>query len=418
MVKRHITSFVRESFQTFPSVLINGARQSGKSTLVKQLQQESLVKEYVTLDDLSTLQAAREDPDGFIKQFKNPIAIDEVQRAPDILRAIKKSIDENRRPGRFLLTGSANILSYPRISESLAGRVDIIHLEGLNVREISNQSEPTTFISDLFSGASIVDLRDKWSKELEQKPKLDKDLLAELIFYGGFPEIALKKNPRFCERWMASYQAAYIERDVRDLNRFLESVSFHKLFRLLGLQTGSLMNQKSLGLEVGLDHRTVARYLEILEMTFQTNRLIPWFSNTRKRLIKTPKIYMNDSAQACHLMGIFQPSYLIDSKHWGYLLETWLWAEIRKLITLTTSIECNFYRTHLNREVDFLLTRGFTHWGIECKAAASVGKHDCLGLEDMQAAIGSKVQGIIFYAGDTVLMLSDNILALPFRYLA
>lgn len=416
MIKRHITSFVKQSLKDFSAVLVIGARQVGKSTVVKQLYDEGIFKSYITLDDISQLEAVTNDPHGFIKNASYPLAIDEIQRVPDLLKAIKKSIDEDKRPGRFLLTGSANIFSYPGVSESLAGRVDIIHLEGLSLGEILNQNNPSSFILDIFLGATIPELKDKWTKELEYKPKINNQSLNEYIFYGGFPEVILKKQERFRERWFSSYQSAYIERDVRNINKFLDVVSFAKLFRLIGLQSGNLLNQKNLSIEIGLDQRTISRYLEILETTFQVNQLTPWFSNTRKRLIKTSKIYMNDSGYASYLNGITTPNLLLNSPYYGTIFETWLWAELRKILTLTTGIEQAFYRTHLGKEVDFLLYKGDVFCGIECKATETIQSRHFTGLKDLSEALAPRImRGIILYNGDEIISFSDKFLALPIK---
>ncbi len=417
MIVRHIHNFIRQSMLDFPAVLLNGARQVGKSTLAHQLQKTGVIDRYVTLDDLTTLRVALVDPDGFLQQFQGPVAIDEIQRAPDLLRAVKKRIDEDRKPGQFLLTGSANVLSYPGVSESLAGRVDIIPLEGLSLGELYRQEKPSSLISDLFSGTSLYDLAHHWNKSLENKPALTQQDLSSFIYFGGFPDVALKRDIRFRDRWFSSYETAYIDKDVKDLSRFLDVVSFSKLFHLAGLQTGNLLNQRTLSVEMGLDQRTVARYFEILEMTFQVQTLTPWFSNIRKRLIKTPKIYANDSGQASYLMGIASPDHLMTHPGFGALLETWVWAEIRKLLSMTAGIERHFYRTHLGKEVDFLLNQGMNYWGIECKASTSVSLADCKGITDMIEAIGPQAKGMILYAGSEVIVFSDRIIAVPLRIL-
>jgi len=417
MIQRHIIQLIQESLSQFPAVLINGARQVGKSTLAQQLKDTNLIHTYVTLDDLGTLEAATLDPDGFLSQFRDSVAIDEVQRAPDLLRALKKSIDADRRPGRFLLTGSANILSHRGVSESLAGRMDIVSLEGLSFGELLKQKKPCSLITDLFI-LPPQDLVPKWVEDLKEKPPLEIQDISEHIFYGGFPDVALKKDPRFRDRWFSSYQASYIERDVRDLSRGLDVLSFARFFRLVGLQTGQLVNFRNLGMDVQLDQRTVARYLELLEMTFQVNRLIPWHSNSRKQLIKTPKIYMNDSGQACYLAGIPTLESLSSHPFFGALLETWVWAELRKLLSLTTGIQPFFYRTQEGKEVDFLLSYGHRFWGIEIKAKETLTRKDFSGLEDMIDTLGPQAHGLLLYRGHIPLRFSDQLIALPLRYLA
>lgn len=271
MIERHISKFIKDSLQDFPAVLINGARQVGKSTLADQLKKEGLIDYYITLDDIGHLESARNDPDGFINQFEGSLAIDEVQRAPDLLRAIKKSIDQNRQPGRFLLTGSANILSYPGVTESMAGRMDIISIEGLSSSEIQLNPQAPTFIEDLFSGMSLSDLAKKWNKQLKSKPEVSRTDLLNFIFFGGYPNIVVNRNLRFRNRWFSAYQTAYIERDVRNLTHLIDIISFAKLYKLLALNTGNLVNYSELSIEAQLDHRTVTRYVEILELTFQLN---------------------------------------------------------------------------------------------------------------------------------------------------
>lgn len=417
MIRRFFTDFTLKSLSGFPAVLINGARQVGKSTLVQQLKKENIVRDYITLDDLSTLDAARTNPEGLIARFNAPVAIDEVQRAPDLLVAIKKSIDTDRTPGRFLLTGSANILSLPSVKESLAGRMDILTLEGLSAGEYLHQATPSSFIDDLFKDLSSQDLIEKWQKDLEMKPQLNANILETLVFYGGFPEVLLKKDSYFSTRWFSAYQTAYVERDVRDLNKLLDIVLFGKLFRLVGLQSGNLINYKNLALDVGLDQRTVARYMEILEITFQTNQLQPWFTNTRKRLIKTPKVYLNDSGQMCYLEGIENPNHLTHHPKWGHFLETWIWAELRKLVHLSPNIQSFFYRTHEGKEVDFILTKGSKACAIECKATTTITSKHFQGLRDAQEALQEKTLGIILYFGDHILPFSDTLIAVPIRIL-
>lgn len=185
---------------------------------------------------------------------------------------------------------------------------------------------------------------------------------------------------------------------------------------MIGLQSGNLLNQKNLSIEIGLDQRTISRYLEILETTFQVNQLTPWFSNTRKRLIKTSKIYMNDSGYASYLNGITSPNLLLNSPYYGTIFETWLWAELRKILTLTTGIEQAFYRTHLGKEVDFLLYKGDVFCGIECKATETIQSRHFTGLKDLSEALAPRIMcGIILYNGDEIISFSDKFLALPIK---
>ena len=415
MVKRYVQTLVEESLKAFPAVILNGARQSGKSTLAHQLQKEGTIKEYVTLDHTTTLNAAESDPESFIERFPESVVIDEVQRAPKLMLAIKKAIDDDRRPGRFLLTGSANVLS--RTTESLAGRMDIITLEGLSFGELSNLEKPSSFVKDLFSGLTNKDLTQKWTETLRAELN-DKQLsiparLDSCAFFGSFPEVCLKENIRFRERWYAAYQAAYIERDVRDMSQGLDIVSFSKLFQLAGLRTGQLINYRNLGGDAHLDQRTVTRYMEILQATFQMNFLKPWSSNMRKRFVKTEKLHLNDAGLACFFYGMPSPLALEASPFAGAIRETWVWGEIRKLLTLETGIQSYFYRTHQGKEVDFVLCKGNDLCGLEFKSTKSISSKDFAGLEDFCDATGENARGIILYLGDSLFSFSPRLMAVP-----
>lgn len=417
MIRRAISQFIEDSLKDFPAVLINGARQVGKSTLALMLKENGIIEYYVTLDDIGTWESARNDPDGFINQFKGSLAIDELQRVPDLMRAIKKSIDEDRRPGRFLLTGSANILSYPGVNESMAGRTDIIAIEGLSLGEILSYPRPLSFIEDLFSCENLSQIAQKWNQTLALRPVIEKAELLDFIFFGSYPEVAIKKNIRFRDRWFSSYQSSYIERDVRNLTQLQDIISFAKLYTLLGLNTGNLVNLSELGMEAKLDHRTVTRYVEILELTFQLNLLKPWYSNDRKKYVKTPKVFVNDSGQACYLQGISDPKHLANHPALGALFETWVWSEIRKMLTLTSGIQSYFYRTYQGQEVDFLLSRGSTFWGIETKWSENINKSDFKSLTHMIESMGQKAYGLILYTGKTILPFSDKLMAVPISLL-
>ncbi len=413
MVKRHITSLVQQSLNDFPSVLLNGARQVGKSTLAQQLVAEGLFDDYVTLDDLLVLEAAETDPEGFISQYPGKIVVDEIQRVPKLLIAIKKKIDEDPRPGRYLLTGSANVLSYPKVAESLAGRMDIISLEGLSLGELYQRAHSTDLLNDLFDGIEVEDLISKWKKQSKNLPLINKESLCPYIFFGGFPTSIAKKSVGFSERWFSAYLKSYVERDVRDLSRLLDVVSFSKLFRLAGNNTGNLLNIKKLGSDIGIDQRTVSRYIEILTMTFQINLLNPWFGNAKKRLVKTPKVYCNDSGFACFLAGINQPKDLMTHSQSGALAETWLWSELRKILVYLPSVQAGFYRTHQGKEVDFLLSKGNRCVGIEFKWTDSIRSHDFNGLKDMQSAIGPNTRGIVLYTGKEIIPYTKDLFAVP-----
>lgn len=417
MIKRQIEPQIIHSLQHFPAVLLIGARQAGKSTVAHSLVKEGLLQDYVTMDDLTVLEAVRADPDGFLSSITAPVALDEIQRVPDLMRALKKSIDEDRRPGRFLLTGSANILAYPQVAESLAGRMDVIHLEGLSASELAGRSSPSRFLQDIFAGNDLHALVEHWRQVGKQLPVTTKSILESRFFYGGFPEVALKSDAHFWQRWFSSYLTAYIEKDVRDLARMLDIVSYSKLLRISGLKTSNQLNVNNLAVECGLDQRTALRYLELLELTFQFDQLQPWHRNTRKRLVKTPKLYINDSGLACFLMGIDDPGQLVKSPFIGAIVETWIWAECRKLLSFEPAIQASYYRTHQGHEVDFMFEKGDVCRAVEIKWAQRVVSSDFKGMQDAQEALGKKMMGILLYMGDEIVVFSDSFVALPMQYM-
>ncbi len=413
MIKRHILALIRQSISYFPAILLNGARQVGKSTIAKQIVDEGVLDDYLTLDDLFTFESAQTDPDGFLQEFPGKIVIDEIQRAPKLLLGIKKRIDLTGEPSQFLLTGSANLLSHPQVAESLAGRTDIISLEGLSLGELYKSETPSPILEDLFSDLTTPDLIRKWTQRLKNFPKLTKNDLCKAIYYGGYPRLALEQSSTFTKRWFSSYLKSYVEKDVRDLSQFLDIVSFSKLLRLVGFITGNLLNIKNLSADIGIDQRTTARYLEILSITFQINLLNPWHSNIRKRLIKTPKVYLNDSGFACYLHGINGPDELLHHRHIGALAETWIWSELRKLLVYQPSIEAHFYRTHQGKEVDFLFSQGERHLGIEFKWSNTLSAKDFAGLKDLQSQLGEQLRGVVLYPGDEIVPFGHNLLAFP-----
>ena len=415
MIKRRIETLVCESLKDFPIVLINGARQVGKSTLAKSLQKQGIIEEYVTLDDVNALGVAQSSPLSFLKTFHEArVAIDEVQRAPELLLAIKRIVDEDRVPGRFLLTGSANILSYPKVSESLSGRMDIISLEGVALSELEGSIFRPSFLEEIFSEENGLGvLVAKWNTLLAHK-SLTADKLYDAVFFGGFPEVAIKKNANFKNRWMSAYETAYIERDVRDFSKSLDVVAFSKAYKVAGLRTGNLLNVSSLASDIGLDQRTVTRYLEILEYSFQINLLPPWHSNICKQLIKTPKIYVNDSGMASFLYGIDSPKKLRSNPAYGAILETWLWSEIRKQLPFIPGIKKFLFRSHLRQEIDFVLEKGETLLFMECKSSDQAQESDLRPIDKIKEKHNGRVIGIVFYSGEKAILLNNYCAAIPF----
>jgi uncharacterized protein len=415
MYPRHPTNTIKALLADFPAVMLLGPRQAGKSTLAKQLVTEKILSDYVTLDDLTLLEAATHDPTGFLKQYQSRLAIDEIQRVPELLIALKRTIDNDRTPGRFLLTGSANVLAYEKITESLAGRVAVISLEGLSWREQLHKDTPATFVNDILSKKTFAELLEHWQANIHQVNNSD---LARLIYYGGFPEVVKKSNQDFTQRWFASYQKTYVERDVHLLHKMIDIIPYNRLLQLIAHRTGNLFNINDIRNTLQLDQRTIKRYLGLLEMTYQVKQLLPWHANANKRLVKTPKIFSYDSGFSCFLQNLSSVDELMQVNSYGNLAETWLYAELRKLLSLQASGDIYFYRTHQQQEVDFILRLGQQCIAIELKTAHKISAKDFRGLRDWQQSQKNKSLGVIFYLGERVQAFGENLVALPMSVLA
>ncbi|MBK8100055.1 MAG: ATP-binding protein [Planctomycetes bacterium] len=412
--RRALLASATEALADFPAAILVGARQTGKSTLAAQLVDAGTLRANVTLDDDIALAAASNDPQAFVSGLEHGTAIDEVQRAPDLLRAAKRVIDRDRRPGRFLITGSANILSLPKTTESLAGRAALLQLEGFSLAELEERAAPTD-LPDLLLGTV------PWPRVIEQLRTLCSPLPPEAqqqtIFFGGFPEVALRQSTRFHDSWFRAYTTMYVERDARQLARIPDTVAFTTVFRLIASASGQLANMTQLGIDARIDQRTAAAYVRLLELTFQVDRLEPWFANVRKRLVKTPRLYLRDSGHLCHLLGIDSPGAIARHPARNALYETWIYGELRKLLGLGGRAELTFFRMHPQGEIDFLLQRGTALAAIDVCARTSVTADEFAGIQALRNLLGPRVRGIVLYGGDEVVAFGDGLAAVPFGVL-
>ena len=412
MLWRHLNSQIIESLEDFPVVLLIGARQVGKSTLVQELAKEAWPARYLTLDDRAVLDAALTNPDGFIQELGQPVILDEVQRAPDLLRAVKLVVDRNRKPGMFLLTGSANVLTMSSVSETLAGRVAVHELLPFSWSEMREKAK-ATIVEELFSHSNQKSVID--SLPQSSPPERMKEIY-DLILTGGFPTPALMKRPGARRTWFDGYRQTYIERDLREISAIDNLPDFGRLMTTLALRTGQMLNFSALSRDVGLPVTTLRRYFGILEQTFQAYTLQPYHVNRGKRLVKTPKVYMTDTGLACHLSAASDWQTLVNRNQVGQMVETWVASELRKMVaTATDSIDIWYWRTRGGREVDFILERGDELIGIEVKMGTGLSKGDLFGLKDCREAFGSKWRyGILLYGGTEVVPLEERLVAIPF----
>ncbi|MDO8772576.1 MAG: ATP-binding protein [Burkholderiaceae bacterium] len=404
MYTRHILPLLNEALTDTPVVLLNGARQTGKSTLTQSLSGESS-RRYLTLDDHVTLAAAKGDPDGFIAGLNGPVTLDEVQRVPELFLAIKASVDRDRRPGRFLLTGSANVLLLPDIADSLAGRMEILSLWPLSTAEMAGV--PTVNLVDwLFDGPMNA-----W----EISP-CDRTQLIEKLLCGGYPEAVGRPSPRRRAAWFNSYLQAIMQRDVRDLANVEQLTEIPNLIQLLSTRSASLLNFAEISRSSGLPQTTLKRYFSLLETLFLVYRLPAWERNLGKRLVKAPKVFLPDSGLLAHLVELSPERLAIEAGLPGSLVETFVLSEILKHLAFSErQLTLWHYRTQSNIEVDFILENRLGKLtGIEVKASHSVGSKDFNGLRHLKETEPQFFQrGIVLYSGREVVPFGADLFAVP-----
>jgi predicted AAA+ superfamily ATPase len=397
LAEAHIRTALRDT----RVVAISGPRQSGKTTLARRFARQG--RRYLTLDSQPTLAAARSDPVAFIRGLDR-VVIDEVQRAPDLLLAIKQSVDEDPRPGRFLLAGSANLLTIKTVHESLAGRVEIVPLYPLSRGEQLRVKRPQ-FLSKAFQG---------------QAPQLTESLSAEnllqLVARGGYPDAIKRRGERRRRDWYRAYIKALVERDLPEIADLAKPRQIPRVLEVAAQFAGRLTNLSEIGRSVGLDHKTAEHYLSVLEQLYLVQRIQPWFRNELSRLIKTPKLHFIDSGLLTSLRGYSIARLRIDRGLFGALLESFVFSELLKLAAWADeSVSLFHYRDRDKFEVDFILenTAGQIV-GVEVKAAASVTRRDFAGLERVASAAGTAfVQGIVLYDGAQTLSFGESLRAVP-----
>ena len=402
MFPRYSARRVKEALADTPVVFIMGARQVGKTTLVNDLIDESW--EYITFDDMAQAEVARSDPVGFIRNLPpKRIALDEVQRVPDTLVAIKQAVDENRTPGRFLLTGSANALLLPRVSDALVGRMEAVRLPTLSECEIAGK-EPT-FLDTLLSGEA----------PLAQDVRV-RDHLARRIVTGCFPEPLLRGSEKRVRAWYQQYVNTLIQRDLHDLPRIEHVDAMSKLLRLTAVLSGQLVNLTELGGKLGLNRMTAGKYLALLEQLFLVERIPAWHGSEFRRMVKTPKMHVVDTGMLCALRGITHRRLLRNPAAFGSLLESFVYNELRKqALWMEEPLTFHHYRDKDKVEVDIVMESASGDcYGIEVKAAASLRSHDLTGLKRFRRRAGERFRmGVLLYDGDHTTSFGDGLFAVP-----
>lgn len=401
MHPRFLEDYLHTTLADTRVVLLSGPRQSGKTTLA-QLFAEKDDRPFLTLDDATTLEAARRDPVGFVRGLDR-VVIDEVQRAPEVLLALKRSVDTDRRPGRFLLTGSANLMTLPRVADSLAGRLAVLDLLPLSRAEL--RGTRSRFLETIFAG---------------QAPKVSAPLLGkalvEVVLAGGYPEALERRTWTRRQVWHLDYVRAIVERDVRDLAHIERLSQMPRLLRVLAQHSGQLVNYSSLGAPLGFNHVTTQKYVGLFEQLFLVRTLPPWLTNELSRLIKTPKLTFLDSGLLASLRGKSPDKIAADRGAFGALLETFVLAETLKLASWSgETFQFFHFRDKEQNEVDVVIENTDGQLvGLEVKAAATATSGDFSGLRRLAAAAGKRfVAGYVLYDHDQVVPFGEKLWAVP-----
>lgn len=400
MFERHLAPELHAALRDTPVTMLIGPRQSGKSTLAQEFTSQIEGARYRTLDDGITLAAARDDPAGFVDSEASTLIVDEVQRAPDLLREIKASVDRDRRPGRFVLTGSADVLTLPRVAETLAGRMEVLRLWPLSQGEIEGHRD--AFLDTLLDGrVETLAAGNAVSKQ---------DLLAR-IEAGGFPEAVARTGARR-RRWFDSYLETVLQREVRDLSNVTGFTDLPRLMLLLAARSTGLLSYAGISRDLGMPQTTLKRYLALLEATFLVHTIPAWYRNIGKRLIKSPKLILTDSGLLAQLLG---GGNGVD-RLFGPALENFVLMEIVKQASVSDARPSVFhYRTAEGVEVDAVIEpRGGPLCAVEVKAAATLTARDSHGLRSLATALGDDFgTGVILHTGHEAARLAPKIWALP-----
>ena len=407
MFPRHIHSLLTDALADTPVVLVNGARQTGKSTLVQEIA-GSQGRRYLTLDDRVVLAAAKADPTGFIAGLSGDIVMDEIQRAPELFLDIKAAVDRERKPGRFLLTGSANVLLLPTLADSLAGRMEILTLWPLSSGEMAGDAVRNRS-DQLFDG----------QLDTFPIPVCDKEVLAERLLQGGFPEAVVRASAKRRASWFESYLQTLLQRDVRDLANLEQLTELPHLLQLLATRSASLLNQAELSRASRLTQSTLKRYFSLLETLFLVHRVPAWARNPGKRLVKSPKVFLPDTGLLAWLLEISIEKMRALPGLPGNVVETFVACELLKHLAFSEKgLSLWHYRTQSDIEVDFVLeNRVGKITGIEVKASVSIDSSDFKGLRHLRETEGDRFQrGIVFYAGRESVAFAEDLFAVPLSF--
>lgn len=393
---------VVDAMGTARAVALLGPRQAGKSTLARVLAGGRVPADYLTLDDEPLRSAARADPEGFVAALGRRTVVDEVQRAPDLLLAVKSRLDRDRSPGQFLLTGSANLRRIPTVADALPGRVDYLTLWPLTQGEIVGRRED--FLERVFGGdvPSIVDA------------PVGRHEHAEMLLAGGFPEARVRSGAARV-RFFESYVGSIVDRDLADVARVHDRAAVGTLLRMVAARSGSLARYEALARDAALDGKTVKSHLDVLDRLFLVRIRRPWHANLGKRQVKAPKLYVADSGLLAGLVGADARRVRDDDGLAGALFETFVATELERQASWSPQPLAFWHYREGEREVDTIVERPSGEIvGIEVKASATVRARDFTGLAHLRERVGNRLRlGLVVYAGQRTLPFGDRLWALP-----
>ncbi len=399
---RYAEGPLAEALADSPAVLIHGPRQCGKSTLARVVG-DPRGYGYISFDDNVARAAAESDPSGFVAGLGERTVLDEVQRVPSIFTALKQVIDAKRTPGRFLLTGSSQVLLVPALSDSLAGRMEILRLHPLSQGEVYGGIP--SFLDDLFRGEF----------QTSNTLRLGDDLAAR-VAAGGYPAALARSTPRRRANWYRNFIDTQLQRDVTDMARISALDALPRLLAAAASQTSRLYNLSNMASPFQLSRPTIGDYIALLERLFLIERLPPWHTNRLSRMVKTPKLHVGDTGIGCALVGAGPGNLAQNRELLGQFLETFVFQELRRQsVCQETPLEFFHYRDKDQVEVDIVIERGAGEVaGVEVKASATVTQSDFRGLRKLKKATGDRfAAGVVVYDGEVGAGFGDGMFAVP-----
>lgn len=406
LYNRLVQKKLSTALEDTPVILIHGSRQSGKTTLAKVAAPDHY---YITFDDVAQLTIAKDDPVGFIKRLPEYVILDEIQRVPELFSSIKASVDSNRKPGRFILTGSANILLLPRLSDSLAGRMEIITLWPLSNCELRGGKDS----SNCLLGQII-------SNQVKNRLPVNTTPIEERVAGGGFPEPLKRKLFERKQAWYDSYITSLVERDMKDISEIRHVEQIPLMLKFLSAMNAELLNVSSLSNMLDMTRPTTNKYLQLLQQIFIVDLLKPWYANKGKRLIKTPKVHFVDTGLICSLQGMNASALVNDRNLFGHLLESYVYNELKRQASgLASPVNFYHFRDTNQNEIDIIIeTRSSELYAIEVKATSTVRPSDFNTMKRFAEQHANRFKmGILFYDGELALPSGEQFLAVPFDWL-